>query len=35
LAEEIQRHIAAGVDGFFTDYPHLGVEARAAAQKGH
>ncbi|WP_443026817.1 glycerophosphodiester phosphodiesterase [Sphingomonas sp. LT1P40] len=28
LTEEISRHIAAGVDGFFTDYPYLGVQAR-------
>lgn len=28
LDEEIARYLAAGVDGFFTDYPYLGVEAR-------
>jgi glycerophosphoryl diester phosphodiesterase len=28
LVEEISRHLAAGVDGFFTDYPYLGVQAR-------
>jgi glycerophosphoryl diester phosphodiesterase len=28
LGEEISRHIAAGVDGFFTDFPYAGVEAR-------
>lgn len=28
LGEEISRHLAAGVDGFFTDFPYLGVEAR-------
>lgn len=28
LEEEISRHLAAGVDGFFTDYPYLGVQAR-------
>ncbi len=31
LADEIRRHIAAGVDGFFTDYPYVGVEARKSA----
>ena len=30
LAEEIRRHLAAGVDGFFTDFPYIGREARAA-----
>ncbi|WP_448663239.1 glycerophosphodiester phosphodiesterase [Sphingomonas sp. CJ20] len=34
LAEEIERFIALGVDGFFTDYPDIGVAARAAAQAG-
>ena len=28
LNEEISRHLAAGVDGFFTDFPYQGVEAR-------
>lgn len=28
LDEEILRHIDAGVDGFFTDYPYQGVQAR-------
>lgn len=28
LDEEISRHIAAGVDGFFTDFPYAGVNAR-------
>jgi len=28
LGEEISRHLAAGVDGFFTDFPYQGVEAR-------
>lgn len=28
LDEEISRHIAAGVDGFFTDFPYAGVRAR-------
>lgn len=28
LDEEISRHIAAGVDGFFTDFPYAGVKAR-------
>lgn len=28
LEEEISRHLAAGVDGFFTDYPYHGVQAR-------
>lgn len=28
LGEEISRHLAAGVDGFFTDFPYQGGEAR-------
>ena len=28
LGDEISRHLAAGVDGFFTDFPYQGVEAR-------
>ncbi|ODP38680.1 glycerophosphodiester phosphodiesterase [Sphingomonas turrisvirgatae] len=28
LADEISRHIAAGVDGFFTDFPYIGAQAR-------
>lgn len=28
LEEEISRHIAAGVDGFFTDHPYHGAKAR-------
>jgi len=28
LGEEISRHLAAGVDGFFTDFPYQGAEAR-------
>lgn len=28
IAAEIARFLAAGVDGLFTDYPYLGVEAR-------
>ena len=30
LDEEIARHLAAGVDGFFTDYPYIGAQARGA-----
>ncbi|TPG40987.1 glycerophosphodiester phosphodiesterase [Sphingomonas koreensis] len=30
LDEEISRHLALGVDGFFTDFPQIGVGARAA-----
>lgn len=30
LAEEIRHFIDLGVDGFFTDYPYIGVEARAS-----
>ncbi|MEI9926460.1 MAG: glycerophosphodiester phosphodiesterase [Sphingomonas sp.] len=31
LAGEIQYFIGLGVDGFFTDYPYIGVQARATA----
>lgn len=31
LRDEMARHIAAGVDGFFTDFPYDGVAARDAA----
>jgi glycerophosphoryl diester phosphodiesterase len=31
LRDEIARQIAAGVDGFFTDFPYDGVAARDAA----
>ena len=30
LADEITRFLDLGVDGFFTDFTHIGVEARAA-----
>jgi glycerophosphoryl diester phosphodiesterase len=30
LASEIEDALALGVDGFFTDFPAIGVEARAA-----
>lgn len=33
LGDEIARHIAAGVDGFFTDNPYDGVIARDAASR--
>jgi glycerophosphoryl diester phosphodiesterase len=33
LGEEIARHIALGVDGFFTDFPYSGAQARAAASR--
>lgn len=33
LAAEIDRALALGVDGFFTDFPAIGVEARAAFGK--
>jgi glycerophosphoryl diester phosphodiesterase len=29
LAAEIKQYLALGVDGFFTDYPYIGAEARA------
>jgi glycerophosphoryl diester phosphodiesterase len=31
VAEEMKRQLAAGVDGFFTDYPYIGVQTRDAA----
>jgi len=31
LAEEIRYFIGLGMDGFFTDYPYIGVSARASA----
>ncbi|WP_448502029.1 glycerophosphodiester phosphodiesterase [Sphingomonas sp.] len=31
LAEEIARHLSAGVDGFFTDFPYAGVATRDRA----
>ena len=31
LRAEIRRYIALGVDGFFTDYPYEGVQARVSA----
>ncbi|HVJ01046.1 MAG TPA: glycerophosphodiester phosphodiesterase [Sphingomonas sp.] len=31
LAEEIRYFIGLGVDGFFSDYPYIGVSARASA----
>lgn len=34
LDEEIARHIAAGVDGFFTDFPYIGVQARDRHEGG-
>lgn len=33
LAAEIQYFIGLGVDGFFTDYPYIGVQARAAERR--
>jgi glycerophosphoryl diester phosphodiesterase len=33
IADEIRYCIGLGVDGFFTDYPHIGYEARASAGK--
>ena len=32
LIEEINRYLALGIDGFFTDFPAIGVEARARAK---
>jgi glycerophosphoryl diester phosphodiesterase len=32
LSDEIRRYIDLGVDGFFTDFPYIGVEAREAAR---
>ena len=31
LAEEIRYFLELGVDGFFTDFPYVGVTARASA----
>ena len=31
LQEEIERYLAAGIDGFFVDFPAIGVRARDAA----
>ena len=33
LSDEIARYLNAGVDGFFTDFPDVGVAARNAARK--
>jgi glycerophosphoryl diester phosphodiesterase len=33
VSAEIERYVDLGVDGFFTDFPAIGVEARAAATK--
>ena len=33
LAGEIERYLARGIDGFFTDFPAIGVRVRDAAQK--
>ena len=32
LVDEIDRYLALGIDGFFTDFPYLGVQARDAAR---
>jgi glycerophosphoryl diester phosphodiesterase len=32
LSDEIQRYLALGIDGFFTDFAAIGVEARAASK---
>ena len=32
LADELARYLAAGIDGFFTDFPDIGVAARNAAR---
>ncbi len=32
LVDEIDRYLALGIDGFFTDFPYLGVQARNAAK---
>ena len=31
LAAEIERYLALGIDGFFTDFPAIGVRVRDAA----
>ena len=35
LKDEILYFIGLGVDGFFTDFPHVGVEARDTAAGSH
>lgn len=35
LADEMARYLDAGVDGFFTDFPYVGAQARDAARKRH
>jgi glycerophosphoryl diester phosphodiesterase len=32
LSDEIRRYLDLGIDGFFTDFPYIGVEARDAAR---
>lgn len=32
LSDEIRRYLDLGIDGFFTDFPYIGVEAREAAR---
>ena len=34
LAAEIARYLALGIDGFFTDFPAIGVRVRDAAARG-
>ncbi|WP_443026990.1 glycerophosphodiester phosphodiesterase [Sphingomonas sp. GB1N7] len=34
LSDEIRRYLDLGIDGFFTDFTAIGVEARAASQSG-
>jgi len=34
LREEIQYFLSLGIDGFFTDFPYIGAEARAGARPG-
>jgi glycerophosphoryl diester phosphodiesterase len=33
LVDEIDRYLALGIDGFFTDFPYLGAQARDAAKR--
>ena len=33
LVEEMDRYLALGIDGFFTDFPYLGAQARDAAKR--
>jgi len=33
LSDEIQRYLALGIDGFFTDFTYIGVQARDAAAR--